>query len=107
AQSPPVAPSAARDPSALRPPDISGRLVMDDPAGGATALADLVRRFGGSVAASRADGDTQLVDLTVPHDRYADFAREVARLGRCQAEADAATALTLPEMVRVRIRLTR
>ena len=108
AQSPPAATSAARVPSALRPPDVSGRLVMDDPAGGATTLVNLVRRFGGSMATSRADGDTLLVELSVPGDRYPDFAREVARLGRWQAEADAtATALALPETVRVRIRLTR
>ena len=56
------------------------------------------------MTASRADGDAHLVDLTVPRERYPDLAIEVARLGRWQAEANAAG---LPETVRVRIRLTR
>ena len=91
--------------------DVSGRLVIDDPAGGATKLGDLARRLGGSVAAARSDvagtrsdGDERLVELTVPRDRYPDFAREIARIGRWQPEPEAAA---LPETVRVRVRITR
>ena len=83
--------------------DVSGRLTIDDPAGGAAALGELVGRLGGSVAVSRADGHERLVELTVPRDRYADFIREVDRLGRWQPEPEAAS---LPETVRLRIRLT-
>jgi len=103
AESAPAARSAARALSAPGPADVSGRLTVDDPSSGATALAEIARRVGGSVTASRADGDAHLVDLTVPRDRYPDLAIEVARLGRWQAEANAAG---LPETVRVRIRLT-
>ena len=103
-ESAPAARSAARALSAPGPADVSGRLTVDDPSSGATALAEITRRVGGSVTASRADGDAHLVDLTVPRDRYPDLAIEVARLGRWQAEANAAG---LPETVRVRIRLTR
>ena len=104
AESAPAARSAARALSAPGPADVSGRLTVDDPSSGATALAEIARRVGGSVTASRADGDAHLVDLTVPRERYPDLAIEVARLGRWQAEANAAG---LPETVRVRIRLTR
>lgn len=104
AESAPAARSAARSLSAPGPADVSGRLTVDDPSSGATALAEITRRVGGSVTASRADGDAHLVDLTVPRERYPDLAIEVARLGRWQAEANAAG---LPETVRVRIRLTR
>ena len=103
-ESAPAARSAARALSAPGPADVSGRLTVDDPSSGATALAEIARRVGGSVTASRADGDAHLVDLTVPRERYPDLAIEVARLGRWQAEANAAG---LPETVRVRIRLTR
>jgi len=104
AESAPAARSAARALSAPGPADVSGRLTVDDPSSGATALAEIARRVGGSVTASRADGDAHLVDLTVPRERYPDLAIEVARLGRWQAEANAAG---LPETVRVRVRLTR
>jgi hypothetical protein len=104
AESAPAARSAARALSGPGPADVSGRLTVDDPSSGATALAEITRRVGGSVTASRADGDAHLVDLTVPRERYPDLAIEVARLGRWQAEANAAG---LPETVRVRIRLTR
>ena len=103
-ESAPAARSAARALSAPGPADVSGRLTVDDPSSGATALAEIARRVGGRVTASRADGDAHLVDLTVPRERYPDLAIEVARLGRWQAEANAAG---LPETVRVRIRLTR
>ena len=103
-ESAPAARSAARALSAPGPADVSGRLTVDDPSSGATALAEIARRVGGSVTASRADGDAHLVDLTVPRERYPDLAIEVARLGRWQAEANAAG---LPETVRVRVRLTR
>ena len=103
-ESAPAARSAARALSAPGPADVSGRLTVDDPSSGATALAEITRRVGGSVTASRVDGDAHLVDLTVPRDRYPDLAIEVARLGRWQADANAAG---LPETVRVRIRLTR
>ncbi|TML65408.1 MAG: hypothetical protein E6G14_16435 [Actinobacteria bacterium] len=111
--------------------DVLGLLVSNDPAVGATRLGELASRLGGSVttrsdvagssssapaarsdasappsnvAASRQANDGRLVELTVPRDRYADFIREVARLGRWQAESEAAP---LPESVRLRIRVTR
>src|SRR3989441_4061336 len=45
---PPPTRAAARALSAPGPADVSGRLTMDDPRGGATALEDVGRGFGGS-----------------------------------------------------------
>ena len=104
AESPPAAGAVARALRVPGSPDVFGRLTVDNPSGGVTALTEMVGRFGGRVGASRYDGDAHLVEFTIPRDRYPDFAREVAGLGRWQAEADAAS---LPETVRVRIRLTR
>jgi hypothetical protein len=41
------------------------------------------------VTGRRLDGDTPVVELVIPRERYADFTREVARLGVFRIESEA------------------
>jgi len=84
--------------------DVSGRLVVADPADAEAALADLARRFRGNAAARRAGGGARIVEITVPRERYPDLVRELARLGSWQPEAEPRT---LPDTVRLVVRVDR
>jgi hypothetical protein len=86
------------------PADVVARLTAPDPATAARAVAALAARLAGAETARRTDGDALVVELVIPRERYADFTREVARLGDYRAEAEPAT---LPEPVRLAVRLAR
>jgi len=108
---PPVAQSApeSRDKSVTakleaRPPDVVARLAAPDPGTAARAVAALAARLAGSEAARRTVGDTVLVEVVIPRERYADFTREVARLGDYRTDSEPAS---LPDPVRVDVHLAR
>jgi hypothetical protein len=82
----------------------TGRLASPDPAAAERALADLAARLGGSVVGRAPDGSDVVVELVIPAERRADFARDVARLGTWQAGVEPAG--TGPGQ-RIRVRLTR
>ena len=86
----------------LAPADVTIRLVASDRAALSASLADLVARAGGSEAGRRPDGRDLAIEVVVPRAAYAEFAREVARLGQT---ADVRGAPDLPPAVRVLIRI--
>jgi hypothetical protein len=87
---------------APRPPDVVARLATPEPDTAERALAALVARLAGAVTTRRVVGDARWVELTVPGERYADFTREVARLGDYRAESEPST---VPETVRIAVRV--
>ena len=109
---PPVAQSApeSREKSVLakvegpRPADVVAQLTAPDPSTAARAVSALATRLAGAETGRRSEGDTLVLELVVPRARYTDFTREVARLGDYRTDAEPAT---LPEAVRVAVRLTR
>jgi Putative zinc-finger len=90
-----AAPSAA-------PPEVVARLVAPDPATAERALAALAARLAGAQTGRRVDGDALVVELAIPRERYADFRREVARLGDYRAESEPSS---LPDTVRLAVRV--
>jgi hypothetical protein len=83
-------------------PDVTIRLVASDRAALSASLADLVARAGGAEAGRRPDGSDLVIEVVVPRAAYAEFAREVVRLGQT---ADVRGAPELPPAVRVLIRI--
>ena len=82
--------------------DVAARLAAADPALALRGLSDLLERAGGREVGRRADGDTAAIDVVVPRERYAEFVRGLAQLGRLSLEREAAT---LPGLVRVALRI--
>jgi hypothetical protein len=78
------------------------RLTAPDPGTAARALAALATRLAGSETGRRLEGNALVVELAVPRARWADFTREVARLGDYRAESEPSS---LPETVRVAVRV--
>jgi len=67
-------------------------------------LAELVARVGG-VEDRRLDGpEGPIIELTIPREAYAEFARELARLGRWQPTREPTA---LPAQARVVVRIGR
>jgi len=67
-------------------------------------LAQLLARLGG-VENRRVDGhEGPIIELTIPREAYAEFAGELARLGRWQPTIEPAA---LPAQIRVVLRITR
>lgn len=96
---------AATPPAAASfvPPDVSGGLAVNDRDAALRALAELVARLGG-VEDRRLSGlEGWIVELTIPRDAYAEFARQLARLGRWQPTREPAE---LPARVRIVLRIT-
>jgi Putative zinc-finger len=94
-----TAPAAA----AFAPSDVSGGLAVNDRDAALRALTELVARLGG-VEDRRVSGpERSIVELTVPREAYAEFARELARLGRWQPTQEPAE---LPARVRIVLRIT-
>ena len=84
-------------------PDVSGRLTVSDRDVALRGVAELITRLG-AIENRRADAaDGQILELTVPRDAYAEFIRELARLGRWQPSREPAA---LPPQVRVVLRIS-
>ncbi len=98
---------AAQRLSTARPapaaPEVAARLAVVDREAALRALADLVARAGGREVARRATPDGLMVELAIPRAAWAEFARELARLGRFTPEREASE---LPDDVRVSLRIT-
>lgn len=89
--------------SSFAPPDVSGRLAVSDRELALRGIGELVERLG-AVEHRRFDvSDGQIVELTVPREAYAEFVRELARLGRWQPSTEPAA---LPAQIRVFLRIT-
>ena len=82
--------------------DVSARLAVSDRETALGALAELLGRAGGREIARRSDGDGDAVDLLVPRDRYPDFLRSLAQVGRLSLEREPAA---MPGLVRVILRI--
>ena len=88
---------------ALAPPDVSGGLAVSDRDAALRGLAQLLARLG-AVEDRRVDGhEGSIIELTIPREAYAEFARELARLGRWQPTREPAA---LPAQIRVVLRIT-
>jgi Putative zinc-finger len=89
--------------SSLAPPDVSGRLAVGDRELALRGVGELAARLG-AVEHRRFDvSDGQMVELTVPREAYAEFVRELGRLGRWQPSAEPSA---LPAQIRVFLRIT-
>jgi Putative zinc-finger len=98
------APSVAGSSLAFVPPDVSGRLTVSDRDAVLRGVAELVARLG-AVETRRVDTpDLQVLELTVPREAYAEFVRELARLGRWQPSREPSA---LPAQVRVVLQIAR
>jgi putative zinc finger protein len=95
-----TAPPASSE--AFQAPDVVARLATPEPDTAERALAALVARLAGAVTTRRIVGDARWVDVAIPGDRYADFTREVARLGDYRTESEPST---VPATVRIAVRL--
>jgi hypothetical protein len=95
------APAAARSAPAA-PADVVARLITPDPHAAERGLAALAARLAGAQTGRRVDGDAVIVELAVPRERYADFTREVARLGDYRTESEPGS---IPDTVRVAVRV--
>ena len=101
---PRAAPSVTGSSLAFVPPDVSGRLTVSDRDAVLRGVAELVARLG-AVETRRVDTpEVQILELTVPREAYAEFVRELARLGRWQPRREPSA---LPAQVRVVLQITR
>jgi hypothetical protein len=90
--------------SALRPTaaDLSGHLIVKDRDAAARALTELATRAGGREVTRRATADATVMELVIPRAAWAEFARELARLGAWSPEREPAE---LPAEIRVALRI--
>ena len=89
--------------TSLAPPDVSGGLAVSDRDAALRGLAQLLARLG-AVEDRRIDGhEGPIIELTISREAYAEFARELARLGRWQPTREPAA---LPAQIRVVLRIT-
>jgi len=89
--------------ASFAPPDVSGGLAVNDRDAALRALAELVARLGGVEDRRHSGSEGSIVELTIPREAYAEFARELARLGRWQPTREPAE---LPARVRIGLRIT-
>jgi anti-sigma factor RsiW len=100
-----AAPSAPLQSRMLVAPDASGRLAVDDREAAERALAELRARLGVAESFRRDAGEGGvLIELVVPRQGYADFARGLAAIGRWTADREPAGP---PEQIRLQILLVR
>jgi anti-sigma factor RsiW len=83
-------------------PDVIARLAAPDRGTAERALAALVARLSGEVTSRRIEGETTVVELLIPRDRYGDFTREAARLGVFRVDSEAPAA---PDTIRIVVHL--
>jgi Putative zinc-finger len=99
----PSAPLVTGSSLASGPSDVAGRLVVSDRDVALRGVAELVTRLG-AIENRRAEAAAgQILELTVPRDAYAEFMRELARLGRWQPSKEPPA---LPAQVRVVLYIT-
>jgi hypothetical protein len=85
-------------------PDVSGRLAVSDRDAALGGLAELVKRLG-VVETRRAEAaEGLMLELTVPREAYAEFTRELARLGRWEPTSQPPS---LPAQIRVVLLISR
>ena len=89
--------------ASFAPPDVSGSLAVNDRDAALRALAELVARLGGVEDRRHSGPEGSIVELTIPREAYAEFARQLARLGRWQPTREPAE---LPARVRIGLRIT-
>jgi len=70
-------------------PHVIARLAVLDLDAAERALGALAARLSGTVIGRRVEGDTPIVELLIPRERYDQFTREVARLGAFRIESEA------------------
>ena len=100
-----AAPSAPLQSRMLVAPDASGRLAVDDREAAERALAELRARLGVAESFRRDAGEGGvLIEMVVPRQGYADFARGLAAIGRWTADREPAVP---PEQIRLQILLVR
>jgi len=99
------APAMARS-LAFAAPTVSGRLAVSDRDAALRGVAEVATRLGAveTYRSDAADGETQTLELAVPREAYAEFVRELARLGRWEPSREPAE---LPAQVRVVLQITR
>jgi hypothetical protein len=102
ARAPAPAKREALTAKAAAKPDVIARLATPDRDTAERALAALAARFSGEVAGRRVEGETTVVELLIPRDRYGDFTREAARLGVFRVESEAPAP---PDSVRIAVRV--
>jgi hypothetical protein len=96
-------PPAVAGASAFAPSDVLGQLAVSDRDVALRQIGELITRLG-AVESRRVDGsDGPILELTIPREGYAEFTRELARLGRWQPSREPST---LPAQVRVVLRIT-
>jgi hypothetical protein len=91
--------------TSFAPPDVSGGLAVNDHDAALRAVAELVARLGGVEDRRHSGPEGSIVELTIPREAYAEFARQLARLGRWQPTREP-TELELPARVRIGLRIT-
>jgi hypothetical protein len=84
-------------------PHVIGRLAVSDRDEAERTLMVVAARLSGGVTGRRLEGDTRVVDVVIPRERYDEFTREVARLGAFTVESESPTP---PDLVRIAVRLT-
>ncbi len=100
AAAPPAVSGAA---SSFAAPDVQGQLSVSDRDVALGKVGELVTRLG-VIENRRVDGpDGPILELTIRRDAYAEFVRELARLGRWQPNREPST---LPAQLRVILRIT-
>jgi hypothetical protein len=89
--------------SSFLPPEVQGQLAVSDRESALRTIGELITRLG-VVENRRVDGpDGPILELTIRRDVYAEFTRELARLGRWQPTREPST---LPAQIRVVLRIT-
>jgi hypothetical protein len=113
---PAPAPKARADASAARrslpaaagmsftAPDVSGRLEVSDREAALGGVAELVKRLGAVETRRVEAAEGLMLELTVPRDAYAEFTRELARLGRWEPTTQQPS---LPAQIRVVLLIIR
>jgi anti-sigma factor RsiW len=82
--------------------DVLARLAAPDRDTAERGVIALVARLGGTLTSRRVEGDTAVIEVAIPGDRYSDFAREIARLGAFSVESEPSVP---PDPIRIAVRL--
>jgi hypothetical protein len=85
------------------PPDVSGRLAVRDRDAAVRGLDELVTRLGAVVDRRVPGSEGPIVEVSIAREAYAEFVRELARLGRWQPTREPAE---LPAQIRVVLRIS-
>jgi len=98
---PPTSPNVTA--SLFAPAEVLGQLAVTDRESALRQVGELITRLG-AIQNRRVDGpDGSILELTIQRDAYAEFTRELARLGRWQPTREPSS---LPAQLRVVLRIT-